>query len=82
MKTSTQIILGLAVAATVGAALGMLLAPAKGKDLQNKLKDGAQDWLEQFSTLLNTGRDVAAQVKVKTQDELRNLKSNMSQVPQ
>ena len=82
MKTSTQIILGLAVAATVGAALGMLLAPAKGKDLQNKLKDVAQDWLEHFSTLFSSGRDVAAQVKVKTQDELRNLKSNMSQVPE
>lgn len=63
MKITTQIILGFAAAAVAGAAIGMLLAPEKGKDLQMKIKDGAQDWLNQFSSLLNTGRDVAAKVK-------------------
>ena len=38
----------------------VVLAPEKGKDLQNKI-DGAKDWLDQFATLLNTGRDVAVQ---------------------
>lgn len=77
MKVTTQVILGLAVAAVAGAAIGMLLAPEKGKDLQNKIKDGAQDWLNQFSSLLNTGRDVAAQVKAKTQEEIRNMKAEL-----
>jgi gas vesicle protein len=80
MKTTTQVILGLAVAAAAGAALGMLFAPEKGKDLQNKIKDGAQDWLNQFSSLLNTGRDVAAQVKAKTQQEIENLKTELNEV--
>jgi gas vesicle protein len=80
MKTTTQVILGLAVAAAAGAALGMLFAPEKGKDLQNKIKDGAQDWLNQFSSLLNTGRDVAAQVKAKTQQEVENLKTELNEV--
>jgi len=82
MKTTTQVILGLAVAAAAGAALGMLFAPEKGKDLQNKIKDGAQDWLNQFSSLLNTGRDVAAQVKTKTQQEVENLKTELNEVRQ
>lgn len=80
MKTTTQVILGLAVAAVAGAALGMLFAPEKGKDLQNKIKDGAQDWLDQFSSLLNTGRDVAAQVKAKTKQEIENFKTELNEV--
>ena len=73
MKITTQIILGFAAAAVAGAAIGMLLAPEKGKDLQLKIKDGAEDWLNQLSSLINTGRDVAAQVKSKTQQEFKNL---------
>lgn len=75
MKLTTQIILGFAVAAVAGAAIGMLLAPEKGKVLQSKIKDGAQDWLDQFSALLNTGRDVADQIKSKTQQEIRDLRT-------
>ena len=57
MKITTQVILGFAVAAAAGAAIGMLLAPEKGTDLQAKIKESAQDWLNQFSSLLNTGCD-------------------------
>jgi gas vesicle protein len=78
MKITTQVILGFAAAAVVGAAIGMLLAPEKGKDLQLKLKDGAQDLLNQFSSLLNTGRDVAAQVKSKSQQGYQSLKAELN----
>lgn len=77
MKVTTQVILGFAVAAVAGAAIGMLLAPEKGKDLQNKIKDGAQDWLDQFASLLNTGRDVADQIKSKTQKEVGKLQTEV-----
>ena len=80
MKITTQVILGFAAAAVAGAAIGMLLAPEKGKDLQAKIKDGAQDWLNQFSSLLNTGRDVAAEVKAKTQQEVQNIKAELNEV--
>ncbi len=79
MKLTTQIILGFAVAAVAGAAIGMLLAPEKGKDLQNKIKDGAQDWLDQFASLLNTGRDVADKIKSKTQQEIRNMQTEFNE---
>ena len=78
MKLTTQIILGFAAAAVAGAAIGMLLAPEKGKDLQLKIKDGAKDWLDQFSSLLNTGRDVAAQIKSKTQQEIQALQTEFN----
>ncbi len=80
MKTSTQVVLGLAIGVAAGAAIAMLLAPEQRRDIQNKIKDNAQDWLNQFSTLLNTGRDVTAQVKAKTQEEMQNLKFQLTQV--
>jgi gas vesicle protein len=80
MKITTQVILGFAVAAVAGAAIGMLLAPEKGRDLQAKIRDGAQDWLNQFSSLLNTGRDVAAEVKAKAQQEVQNIKAELNEV--
>jgi gas vesicle protein len=80
MKITAQVILGFAAAAVAGAAIGMLLAPEKGTDLQAKIKDGAQDWLNQFSSLLNTGRDVAAEIKAKTQQEVQNIKAELNEV--
>jgi gas vesicle protein len=79
MKITTQVILGFAAAAVAGAAIGMLMAPEKGTDLQAKIKDGAKDWLDQFSSLLNTGRDVAAEVKAKTQQGVENIKAELTE---
>ena len=80
MKITTQVILGFAAAALAGAAIGMLLAPEKGTDLQAKIKESAKDWVNQFSSLLNTGRDVAAQVKARTQEEVQNIKAELNEV--
>ena len=80
MKITSQVILGFAAAAVAGAAIGMLLAPEKGTDLQAKIKDGAQDWINQFSSLLNTGREVAAEVKSKAQEGIQNIKAELNEV--
>jgi gas vesicle protein len=80
MKITTQVILGFAAAAVAGAAIGMLLAPEKGTDLQAKIKDGAKDWLDQLSSLVNTGRDVAAELKAKTQEEVQSIKAELNEV--
>lgn len=63
MNNTAKIVLGLAVAAAAGAAIGMLLAPEKGTDLQKKIKDGANNWLAEFDGLLTTGKDVVDQFK-------------------
>lgn len=75
MKT-TKIILGFAAAAVAGAAIGMLLAPEKGSDLQKKLKDGAQDWLEEISKLVNTGKSMASDFKSKAEKTISDLEEN------
>lgn len=73
MNTTTKVILGMTVAAAAGAAIGMLLAPEKGTDLQRKIKDGTTDWIKLFSSLISTGKEAAAEFKEVTQNELAEL---------
>lgn len=77
MKTSTKFIIGLTIAAAAGAAIGMLLAPEKGKDLQKKLKDEAEDLLSQFTSILQTGKDAVSQVKDTAEGEIDRIGSNI-----
>lgn len=70
MKTSTKFIIGLTIAAAAGAAIGMLLAPEKGSELQKKLKEEAEDFLSQFGSILQTGKSALAQVKDTAVDEI------------
>jgi gas vesicle protein len=63
MKNTTKIILGLTVAAAAGAAIGMLLAPEKGSDLRKKIKTSARDFMNDFSTLLATGKELVADLQ-------------------
>ncbi len=63
MKTTTKVILGITVAAAAGAAIGMLLAPEKGKEMQKKIAEGAKDWLAEFSSLLTMGKNLVEEVK-------------------
>ncbi len=72
---TTKIILGLAAAAAAGAAIGMLMAPEKGADLQKKLKDGASDWLTQLTSLIASGKEVAAKFTSNNDDLYGNTHS-------
>jgi gas vesicle protein len=65
MNTTTKMILGIAVAAAAGAAIGMLMAPERGSDLQKRIKVGASDLINEFSTLLVIGKELASEFEVK-----------------
>ncbi len=79
MNNSTKIILGMAAAAAAGAAIGMLLAPEKGTDLQKKIKDGAGDWLKEFSGLIATGKELFNQVKSSTENEFDSMTEELTE---
>ncbi len=67
MTTSTKVILGLIGAAAAGAIIGMLVAPEKGSDMRQKVKDTASDWANQLGDLFAEGKS-----------ELNNLKNKAS----
>ena len=65
MKT-TKVILSVAAAAAAGVAIGMLIAPEKGEELQKKITEGARGWLAELGSLLGTAKQEAEKV---TNDE-------------
>ncbi|HTJ48862.1 MAG TPA: YtxH domain-containing protein [Cyclobacteriaceae bacterium] len=76
MNTTTKVILGLTAAAAAGAAIGLLLAPEKGSDLRKKIKDGAKNLMNDFSTLLATGKDLVNDLQdtlLERNDDTREL---------
>lgn len=79
MNTTTKVILGMSVAAAAGAAIGMLLAPEKGSDLQKRLKEGTTDWITIFTSLINTGKEVASEFRIATQNELEEFTTETSE---
>lgn len=63
MNTTTKMILGITVAAAAGAAIGMLLAPEKGAELQKKIKEGASDWMHEFTGLVGIGKQLVTEIQ-------------------
>ena len=50
-------VIGLLAAAAVGVIAGVLLAPAKGKDLRNQLKDRSRDLANKVKSTLKNGME-------------------------
>ena len=50
-------VIGLLAAAAVGVVAGVLLAPAKGKDLRNQIKDKSLDLARKAKSTLQNGME-------------------------
>ena len=70
----------MAVAAAAGAAIGMLLAPEKGADLQKRLAGGAKDWLSEIGSLLDLGKNVVNKMKEEGTDVVEEFGSKVEQM--
>ena len=80
--TSAQMILGLAVAAAAGAAIGMLLAPEKGTELQNRIREGTRGWIDEVAKLLRNGKQLAEKTVSESEAQLSEMKSNLGRIDQ
>jgi gas vesicle protein len=81
MKVTTpQMILGLAVAAAAGAAIGMLLAPEKGTELQNRIREGTRSWIDEIAQLLKDGKKMAEKGVQNSETQLHEMKSNLGRI--
>ncbi|HEY5915811.1 MAG TPA: YtxH domain-containing protein [Chryseolinea sp.] len=63
MNTTAKVIVGIVAAAAAGVAIGMLIAPEKGDELQKKISDGARSWLSELAALIGTAKNVAEEKK-------------------
>ena len=58
------------MAAAVGAAIGMLLAPDKGSELRKNIKDTAGKWTDRLNDMWQNGKNAAEKVSSKVQSEM------------
>jgi gas vesicle protein len=79
MNSTVKMILGITVAAAAGAAIGMLLAPEKGSDLQKKIKEGASDWMHEFTGLLGMGKQLVSEFRSINPDMLTSEMIDMDE---
>ena len=81
MKSSTtKMIVGMAVAAAAGAAIGMLLAPEKGADLQKKIRDGFRSFFDDVKGILSAGQELAQNAVDEVDGKANELKSELHRI--
>jgi len=78
MTSNTKIILGLLAAAAAGAAMGVLLAPEKGSDLRQKIKDTVDEWANDLSELLAIGREEMKERFSEAREGMQDMKETVS----
>ena len=75
MTTSTKVILGIVGAAAAGVMIGMLIAPEKGSDLRQKVKDAANDWACQLADLFAEGKSEFQNIKNRAGRTAKNMQT-------
>lgn len=89
MTSTTKVILGIIGAAAAGAVIGMLIAPEKGSDIRQKVKDAANDWACQLADLFAEGKSElnsftnkasgkAKDLAGKAEDRYNNVRESLS----
>ena len=78
MNNASKVVLGMVAAAAAGAAIGMLLAPEKGTDLQKRIKEEANNWIANLNSLLKTGKVIMGDLRTTTEQTMQSLQSELS----
>jgi gas vesicle protein len=73
MNSSTKVIVGIIGAAAAGAVIGMLLAPEKGSDIRQRVKDAANDWACQLADLFAEGKSELGNLANKATKRAKDL---------
>lgn len=73
MNNRNKVIIGIAGAAAVGAAIGMLLSPDKGSDLRKKVAKTSSDLLSEVLNLLSKDSKHFGDVKDKVVREAKDF---------
>ncbi len=75
MSNNSKIVIGMATAAVVGAAIGLMFAPEKGTDLRKMVKKNANSWADELLTAIQNGKDSANQLADDVQGKAKSWKN-------
>jgi len=76
MSKNSKLLIALLGAVTAGVALGLLIAPEKGKDMRKKIKKTANKWTDELSHLVEKGKEKFSKSDLKQKADM--MKENMS----
>lgn len=68
MRDSSKVLGALVLGAAAGAVLGLLFAPDKGSNIRQKIKDNAEDILDELADKIEEGRETLSGLKEKLMD--------------
>ena len=80
MTTKSKVILGLVGAAAAGVIVGLLIAPEKGTDLRQKVKDTAGDWADHLTDLFANAKGEINNLRTKGSTAASDAGSKFSNV--
>lgn len=76
MTKNSKLLLGILGAVTAGIAIGLLIAPEKGKDMRKKIKSSADKLSDNLGHLFETAKDKLSKTDLKQKAEM--MKENLS----
>lgn len=71
---ATKLLLGVLGAAAAGVAIGLLIAPDKGSETRKKISKKTEDWKNQMTSLIETGKEYLNDLKGTFGKEADDLK--------
>ena len=74
MSDNGKILGALVLGAAAGAVLGLLFAPSKGSELRGKIKDNADDLMDELSKKIKEGKDTLSGLKDKATSKVDEMK--------
>jgi gas vesicle protein len=85
MNTKTKLALGVLGAVAAGVAIGLLIAPEKGKEMRKRIKKTAGDWADNLSHLFVQGKEELEELKEKgrsvkasAEEKVNKIKESMA----
>jgi gas vesicle protein len=79
MNSNAKSLLGIMAAGAVGVAIGMLLAPEKGKDLRGTLKDSIEGLGDKVNDLLGMGKEKMDEVSDEVKNQAKGFKKDATE---
>ncbi len=80
MSTRNKVLLGILGAAAAGVAIGLLIAPEKGKETRKKIKQTASDWADTLSGLFARGQEELENVKDKARSAKNSAEEKVNRI--
>ena len=80
MKNSGNVLIGILGAAAAGVAIGMILAPQKGKDLRKDITKSAGDVVQKLSDLLSKGKEKYEELRSMVSEKSDDVKNTAKEV--